>query len=185
MIENTHILSEFASIKVGINLSRGSGGYPESEIYTLKDQEIDLTSPLQEEQCSTLKEATGYSVKEGDIIVNLGMRRCSIVSKVNDGKIIKNTFAKIELKDSCIAPWFLCYFINESQDFKENISTEVVSVIRPLSVSILGNIRISLPSIEKQKAIGVIYHSLSRIKYLNRTRNELLMKAMNKISTSK
>lgn len=185
MIENTHILSEIASIKVGINLSRGSGAYPESKIYTLKDQEIDLTSAIHEEQCGILKEATGYSVKEGDIIINLGMRRCSIVSKVNDGKIIKNTFAKIELKYPCIDPWFMCYFINESQDFKENISTEVVSVIRPLSVAILGNIRITLPTIEKQKAIGVIYHSLSRITYLNRTRDELLMKAMSKISTSK
>ncbi len=177
-------IDDIANIKVGINLSRGAESPPDTSIYTLKDQEDDLTSTVHTKPGNTIKESKNYIIKEGDIIINLGVRKCSVVSKENSGKIIKNTFAKIELTDSFIDPWFLCYFINESPDFKKSIATDVIGVIRPLSVAILGKAEIVLPSPESQKAIGIIYHDLCRISYLNTVRKELLMNAINKISTT-
>ncbi len=182
---NRLTFNEIASIKVGINLSRGKEFFPESSIYTLKDQEIDLVSSTSDKVRNCQNATNSYSVKEGEIIINLGTRKCSIVSKVNEGKIIKNSFAKIELNNSYVNPWFLCYFINESPVFKESISTEVVSIIRPLSVAILATTEITLPSFENQQAIGVIYHNICRISYLNKSRNELLIKVLNKIQNTK
>lgn len=184
MIARKVSIKDIANIKVGINLSRGNESPKESTIYTLKNQEDDLISAAHTKSDTEPGDSRNYVTKEGDIIVNLGVRKCSIVSKQNSGRIIKNTFARIELTDSFIDSWFLCYFINESPVFKKSIATEVMDVIRPLSAAILGNAEISLPGLEAQKTIGIIYHDLCRIDYLNKQRKELLMKAMDKISTT-
>lgn len=175
-------INDIAKLSVGINLSRERNPMPESSVYTSKNHEADLLSGFSElppYDKDVRKES--HVLKAGDIIVNLGTRRCAIVSRENENKIIRNSFVKIEVNDSYIYPWFLCYLINESNLFKESIETDVLSVVRPLSVSILGRARLYLPDMDTQKRIGDAYRALCRARYLNEKRNELLMTAFNKI----
>lgn len=184
MRQKTVSINNIARLSAGINLSRGKDIVPESSVYSMKDHESDLASGQSFQPClNNLDNRESHVIKAGDIVVNLGTRRCSIVTKNNENKIIKNSFVKIELTDSFIDPWFLCYSINESSIFKESISTDVLSVIRPLSVSILGKAWIYLPTMAEQKTIGNIYRNLCRIRYLNKKRNELLDKALNRLVT--
>lgn len=175
-------ISDIANLNAGINLSRGKNPMPESSVYTSKNHESDLVSgylKLPPNNKDIRKES--HILKAGDIIVNLGTRRCAIASRENENKILRNSFVKIELKNSFIYPWFLCYSINESSLFRESIETDVLSVVRPLSVSILGKARLYLPDMGIQKIIGDTYRDLCRVRYLNEKRNELLMTAFNKI----
>lgn len=183
MQQKTVSINDIAKLSAGINLSRERNPMPESSVYTSKNHEADLVSGYAELPPYDKKDVRKEShiLKAGDIIVNLGTRRCAIVSRENENKIIRNSFVKIEVNDSFIYPWFLCYSINESSLFKESIETDVLSVVRPLSVSILGKARLHLPDMDTQKRIGDAYHALCRVRYLNEKRNELLMTAFNKI----
>ena len=184
MKQRTLSINKIARLSAGINLSRGKDVVPESSVYSMRDQESDLSSGCVFKPCiynPDNKET--HVLKAGDIVVNLGTRKCSIVTKDNENKIIKNSFVKIELTDFFIDSWFLCYSINESPVFKESISTDVLSVIRPLSVSILGRAQICIPSMDLQQKIGAIYRGLCRIRYLNEKRNELLDKVLNSLVT--
>lgn len=179
-------LNDIAKLSAGINLSRDKNPAPESSVYSSKDHETDLTlgySGQCHEYNQTKKE--NHILKAGDIVVNLGTRRCTIVSMGNENKVIKNSFVKIEPSSSLIYPWFLCYAINESALFKESIATDVLSIVRPLSVSILGNAQLYLPDTDTQKILGDIYRDLCRVKALNEKRNKLLMEAFNIIITNK
>lgn len=175
-------INDIAKLSAGINLSRERNAMPESSVYTSKNHETDLVSGFSEQSLYNIDiRKESHILKAGDIIVNLGTRRCAVVSRENEDKIIRNSFVKIELKNSFIYPWFLCYSINESSIFKESIKTDVLSVVRPLSVSILGRARLYLPDMDTQKRIGDSYRDLCRVRYLTEKRNELLMTAFNKI----
>lgn len=175
-------INDIAKLSAGINLSRERTPMPESSVYTSRNHDADLVSGYSEKSTDNIDiRKESHILKAGDIVVNLGTRRCAIVSRENENKIIRNSFVKIELKDSCVYPWFLCYSINESSLFRESIETDVLSAVRPLSVSILGKARLYLPDMDIQKIIGDTYRDLCRVRYLNEKRNELLMTAFNKI----
>ncbi len=177
-------INDIARLSVGVNTSRISGSYPPSSFYNTSDQAQDIANSTLKKDSSLHDEKTSYALREGDIVVNLASLRCSIVSSLNAGKIMKNTFVKLELTVPFIDPWFLCYSINVSTHFKKSISPDG-SVIRAYSATMLGRAEIYLPAFNKQQAVGTIYRDLCRIDFLKNTRSELIFKALNKISINR
>ncbi len=178
-------VNDIAKLSVGLNLSRGENSYPSSTLYSLKDLESDLEGSSQNNNIPSASISTDYYItKTNDVIMNLATKTCAIVGNENQGKILKNAFVKINLYKDKVDPWYFCYAINSSSIFKQSISTDVLTVVRPLTISILGNATIKLPNLKDQKAIGSIYKSLCKLNHLYKKRQFLLSQALNKISES-
>lgn len=176
-------IKDIANIYAGKNLSRGDEVFSEAVVYSQKDLEDDLvcsnTQTILSNKMLGLKD--NYITKSSDIIMNLISRTCAIVSPSNENKLIKNSFVKIQLVTTEIDPWYFCYVVNESEIFKKSIIPEVVSLVRPLSVSILGNSKIKLPSLSNQKKLGIMYKNLCRQRFLSHKKEQLLLTAINEI----
>lgn len=176
-------IKDVANIYAGKNLSRGDEVFPETIVYSQKDLEDDLVcNNIQTESSRlALEQKDNYITKSGDIVISLVSRTCAIVNPANENKLLKNSFVRIHLTNSEIDPWYFCYVINESDFFKKSIIPEIVSQVRPLSVSILGNAQILLPSISNQKKLGTVYKNLCRQRFLNNEKENLLLTAINEI----
>ena len=174
-------VNDIAMLSIGLNLSREENHYPSNSLYSTKDLESDLESSSKK---TVLNPTTSeeYITKPNDIVMSLATKICTVVSQENQNKILKNAFVKITLDEGKVDPWYFCYAINVSNLFKQSISSEVLSIVRPLTISILGNASIKLPTIENQKAIGSIYKNICRINYLNKRKQLLLSQALNNIS---
>lgn len=176
-------VNDIAKLSVGLNLSRGDSSYPPCALYSLKDLESDLEGSSPGNPVTNASISNDYYVtKENDIVMNLTTKTCAIVGNENQGKILKNAFVKITLNEELIDPWYFCYAINSSNLFKKSISTEVLTAVRPLTISILGNASIELPSRKNQTAIGLIYKDICKLNYLNKKKQLFLSQSLNKIT---
>ena len=184
MFYNTgHHIRDISHVLSGINLSRMNESYPDSCMYALNDMENDLYCIDSDTPNTKLvKQKECYLTKSGDIIINLTTKTCSIVRECNANKLLRNAFVKVVVDKEIIDPWYFCFCINESLEFKRSISPEILSSVRPLSVSILGNAVITLPDIKKQWVVGKMYKNLCRLKYLNNQKHLMFLKLINYIS---
>ncbi|GGI64179.1 restriction endonuclease subunit S [Limosilactobacillus caviae] len=82
-----------------------------------------------------------------------------VISQKNLSKIILNQkMCKITVDKSKISPYYLCYLLNEDDYIqKQKRLYTQGSFIERLKPSFLCNLKILLPSLEKQKLIGELY----------------------------
>ena len=183
MVKRIVTVNDIAKLYLGLNLSRGESSYPANALYSLKDLESDLESSSGNATANNNSTSNEfYITKTNDIVMNLTTKTCAIVGRKNEGKILKNAFVKIILDETLVDPWYFCYAINNSTLFKQSISTEVLTIVRPLSISILGNASIALPSISTQQKIGTIYKSICKLNCLYKQKQVFLSQALKKLS---
>lgn len=170
-------LKNIINFKVGENLTRSSTErIPKELIYSAEDMENDLnqiTTPSIDKIWNGL-----VSTQEGDLILALVSNKAAIVTRASVNKGLKNTMARCELIDgkNIIDPWYFCYFINESSEFKIAKASGLIGAARVLTIAELTNFEIKLPSLSTQKKIGKIYKTLCRLNYLRNCRTTIINK---------
>jgi len=173
-MKNTIHLKDIFNFTVGENFTRATTPIAKEQIYSAEDMGNDLNqinAPPNYKKCSS-KSFT----QEDDIILALVSGKAAIVTKANVNKGLKNTIAKCELKNNqnIIDPWYFCYFINESIDFKAAKTSGLIGMARVLTIKELENLKINLPPISTQKTIGEAYKNLCRLNYLNDYKKKLI-----------
>lgn len=117
------------------------------EMYTPEDFEKDL-------HCI-------HSTKEGwGCIINLIKSKCSPISEQTKAKCITSNFLKCDFDTGKIYPWYFCYQFNEGKGFQQQIEMYhqgTTLSVKKLNVKSIGELRIYLPDMDKQKAIGKMY----------------------------
>ena len=89
--------------------------------------------------------------------------KAGIVSKMNQGKIINQNFAKLIINHNYLDSKYLCFVLNESYSMKKQIAISMQGTNVPkLTPSILKDLEIEVPSMEKQKKIGKAYFILRK-----------------------
>lgn len=174
--ETNFTLLELMELKNGVNLSRGTVTVLDSLIYTNENLEKDLVCSNNVISKESL-DLDPWSLKAGNIVINLVTGRSSVVSEKNVGKTIKNVFACCKILDPVylLDPWFFCYYINESKTFKDAQKAGLIGGgVRPLSIKDLQVLQIKLPTIETQKKIGNFYKKLCRYNFLSNEKQELI-----------
>lgn len=170
-------LKDIFNFTVGENYTRSLDPIKKEQIYSAEDMSSDLNqikTPSKYIKCSS-KSFT----QEDDIILALVSNKAAIVTTTNVNKGLKNTMVKCECKNNqnIIDPWFFCYFINESLDFKAAKTSGLIGMARGiLTVKELENLKIKLPSISIQVKIGRTYKNLCRLNYLNDYKKKLINK---------
>ena len=120
---------------------------PADELYTPEDFENDL-------HCI-------HSAKEGmGCIINLIKSKCSPISEQTETKCITSNFLRCDFDTGRIYPWYFCYQFNEGKDFEQQIEMYhqgTTLSVRKLNIKTIGELKIVLPDIEKQRTIGNLY----------------------------
>ena len=125
----------------------------------IKEQELSLYSPEN-------FESDLYCINEHDkrteceCIINLIKSKAAPVSKDNADKCITSNFLKCEFDGRILDKWYFCYQFNEGKDFEQQIAMfhqGTTLSVKKLNVKTIGELKIGLPDIDKQKIIGELY----------------------------
>lgn len=123
----------------------------------IKEQELNIYSPEN-------FESDLYCISEHDnrseCIINLIKSKVAPVSLDNENKLITSNFLKCELNGRILDKWYFCYQFNEGKDFEQQIAMfhqGTTLSVKKLNVKTIGELKIRLPDIEKQRKIGELY----------------------------
>ena len=118
-----------------------------AELYTPEDFEKDL-------HCI-------HSTKEGrGCIINLIKSKCSPISEQTERKCITSNFLRCDFDTGKIYPWYFCYQFNEGKDVEQQIEMYhqgTTLSVKKLNIKTIGELKILLPDMEKQRLIGNLY----------------------------
>ena len=117
------------------------------ELYTPEDFENDLHG------INFVKEDLGC-------IINLMKSKCSPISEQTGKKCITSNFLKCDFDAGKIHPWYLCYQINEGKSLeqhKEKYHQGTTLSVKKLNIKTIGELKIFLPDMERQRVIGSLY----------------------------
>ena len=117
------------------------------ELYTPEDFEKDLNC------MNATKEGAGC-------IINLIKSKCSPISEQTEAKCITSNFLRCDFDTGKIYPWYLCYQFNEGKAFEQQIEMYhqgTTLSVKKLNIKTIGELKIILPDIEKQRTIGNLY----------------------------
>ena len=138
-------LDEIIEFSLGKNVTRLKE--QDTEIYTPEDFERDLSS------------GDNYGNTYG-CIINLIKSKAAPISVHTESKVITQNFLKCILDESEILPWYFCYQFNEGRELEQQIAMfhqGTTLSVKKLTVKTIGDLKISLPNLEKQKLIGDAY----------------------------
>ncbi len=141
-------LDEIIEFSLGKNVTRLKE--QDAAIYTPEDFERDLSSGAN--QCNTY-----------GCIINLIKSKAAPISVQTESKVITQNFLKCFLDESKILPWYFCYQFNEGKVLEQQIAMfhqGTTTSVKKLNVKTIGDLRINLPTLEKQQIIGDTYRKL-------------------------
>lgn len=102
-----------------------------------------------------------HSTKEGmGCIINLIKSKCSPISEQTEAKCITSNFLRCDFDTGKLYSWYFCYQFNEGKGFEQQIEMYhqgTTLSVRKLNIKTIGELKIVLPDIEKQRTIGNIY----------------------------
>ena len=137
-----HEIIQFTLGKNPTRIREQAGG-----LYTPEDFEKDL-------HCM-------HSAKEGmGCIINLIKSKCSPISEQTEAKCITSNFLRCDVDTGKLYPWYFCYQFNEGKGFEQQIEMYhqgTTLSVKKLNIKTIGELKIALPDIEKQRTIGNLY----------------------------
>ena len=78
----------------------------------------------------------------------------------NQNKCITSNFLKCEFNQQILDKWYFCYQFNEGKEFEQQIAMfhqGTTLSVKKLNMKTIGELKIRLPDIQKQRKIGEIY----------------------------
>lgn len=163
-------LDEIITFTLGKNVTRLKN--QGDDIYTPDDFEKDLHS------------INNTSEKSG-CIINLICSKASPLSTETRGKCITSNFLLCSFETEVLDPWYFCYQFNEGKSFEQQISMyhqgNTLSV-KKLNIKSIGELKIQLIDINKQKLIGNVYkQSIIQNDLMNRQAENIMKLALETI----
>lgn len=156
-------IRDLLELEAGPNASRIRSAYTEMQMYTVADLEADLAQIKYDAPAKAAVQAELVTSVD-DLIVSLIRQEAAIVTKAHAGKVLNSNFVKCRYDSARLDPWFLCYWLNESDEVKgQNYRQSKLTAYIPSS---LAKLKITLPAMNRQKEIGRNYKALKHLQYL-------------------
>lgn len=95
-----------------------------------------------------------------ECVINLIKSKAAPMSIHHKDKCLTSNFLRCEFDGRVLDKWYFCYQFNESKDFELQISMfhqGTTLCVKKLNVKTIGELKIRLPDIEKQRVIGELY----------------------------
>ena len=161
-------LEDVVTLKIGRNLSRGNEKNNLNVVaYSYEDLIKDLDGSFLDSKANAdsrnSNHENSYLSHAGEVVFSFVSSKAGIVSDVNQGKIINQNFAKIIIEHDGLDSSYLCYALNESYSMRKQMAISMQgSTVPKLTPSILKELEIKLPTLEKQQTIGKAYFFLRK-----------------------
>ncbi|NMB32601.1 MAG: restriction endonuclease subunit S [Lactobacillus sp.] len=171
-------LEDYVSVRVGLNTSREKENH-DLVAYDYEDLTNDLDGLFLDSKLDIINEKPSddnniHLSRAGEVVFSFISSKAGIVSDLNEGKIINQNFAKLIIVNEQLDRSYLCYLLNESASMKKKMAISMQgSTVRKLTPSILKELDIDLPGIEKQRIIGKAYLYLKKRQALAKKQAEL------------
>ena len=99
-----------------------------------------------------------HTLKEGDIVISNNQQKAVMIGKSNAGKVISLNFTKVEFKKQTLDKNYFLYLFNSNKAIQRQKEREQQGdVLQKLSTKALGELKIPVIPLEKQKIIGEAY----------------------------
>ena len=98
--------------------------------------------------------------EKSSCIINLISSKAAPVSIENADKCITSNFLKCEFDPKVLDKWYFCFQFNESKELEQQIAMYYQGTtvcVKKLNVKTIGDLKIRLLKIEKQREIGELY----------------------------
>lgn len=126
---------------------------------------------------SSAKQMNRFTIATGDLIYNLVSSNAVISSERYAGLIINQNFAMLTRKTDLLDLAYLWFVLNESQTVKHQRHVLMQgSVVPKMPPTVLRQIKLNLPPLEKQRLVGQYYMNFNRYYRLKQQRLELSKK---------
>ncbi|MFL0252928.1 restriction endonuclease subunit S [Clostridium neuense] len=97
------------------------------------------------------------------VVIGLTSYKALVIGDQNKGKLITSNFAIIEFNKNIIDPFYFSWYFNEHPKIEKQLRVAMQgSIIRALSIQMLRELDITVPSLEKQEKIGRLYYLRKR-----------------------
>jgi restriction endonuclease S subunit len=172
-------LEDVVTVKIGRNLSRGNEKSDFNLVaYSYEDLIQDLDGSFLDSKVADYSvnsnDENGYLSHAGEVVFSFVSSKAGIVSDVNQGKILNQNFAKLIIEHDGLDSSYLCYALNESYSMKKQMAISMQgSTVPKLTPSILKELELTLPTLEKQRTIGKAYFFLRKQQALAKKQAEL------------
>ena len=124
--------------------------------------------------------------KENLIIIGLTSYKAIVIRKKHINKVIPSNFVTVELDFNKVYPSYFTWYFNEHPEIKKQLQTAMQgSIIKALSVQMLRDLEIKLPSLKSQEIIGKTYELKSRKEKLLFKKNILENELYNQVIIDK
>lgn len=160
-------IADIGNVVHGVTLSRiEPKALEESEIYKLftiqeLNEEISMFLGKTEDKVIEVSKErfdSLYLAKDNMVIIGLTSFKAIAVTDKQIGKVISSNFAFIELDVNKIDPAYFSWYFNDHPNIEKQLQIAMQgTIIRALSVQMLRELEIILPSLDVQKAIGKVY----------------------------
>lgn len=154
-------ISDIGSITTGLVVKRKEAEIAEHTVksykmLTLKSFEPDgwLNSEELEDFNSAEELDDKYLCKEGDVIIRLSYPHTAIaIGKEHEGYLISSLFVIVRLATDYLNPEYLSIYLNSENMKRFYAKSAIGSAIQIIKTSMLKDIAVSFPELEKQKQV--------------------------------
>ena len=152
-------LSDYVTFVSGVNPTRANKQIDDVIVYY---EQSDFNNDFNhldgyeiEEKISDFGKQT---LKEGDIVISNNQQKAVMIGKSNAGKVIPLNFTKVEFKKQALDKNYFLYLFNSNNFIQRQKEREQQgNVLQKLSTKALGELKIPVIPLEKQKKIGETY----------------------------
>ncbi len=120
----------------------------------LQQSDFDEEGNLGVSLCPTIEVSERYILKSGDLLVVCkgGKNQCIEIPTMEYNSVASSSFLVLRINDKeNVLPAYVAWFLNLSSTQRILMQQAKGSVILSISKSVLGEIEIPIPSVEKQK----------------------------------
>ena len=160
-------LEMLGKVSHGLTISRITAKPDEAQeeipLFTIQDLNIEMGNYNLKSEGKTVsvsKETFDKSLlsKENIVVIGLTVHKAYIIEKHHVGKIIPSNFAYVYFDESKIDLNYFTWYFNEHPNIKKQLQVATQgSIIMALSVQMLRELEIDLPSFDTQRKLGKIY----------------------------
>ena len=152
-------LSDYVTFVSGVNPTRANKQIDDVIVYyEQSDFNNDFNHLDGYEIEENLSDFGKQSLKEGDIVISNIQQKAVMIGKSNAGKVIPLNFTKVEFKKKTLDKNYFLYLFNSNKYIQRQKEREQQgNVLQKLSTKALGDLKIPVIPLEKQKKIGEAY----------------------------
>ena len=187
-------LEKLGKVNHGLTISRITAKPDEEQeeipLFTMQDLNIEIGGYDLKSENKTVSVNKNFDKnllsKENTVVIGLTANKAYIIQKHHTGKIIPSNFAYLNLDETKIDLNYFTWYFNEHPNIKKQLQIATQgTIIMALSVQMLRELEIELPSMEIQKKLGQIYSLRNKKEKLLHEKNILERNFYNQLMINK